>query len=103
MKKVISAVTFTSSHLNTLLKMSDAKMPYSLGSTSKFTVDYYLAETPEYSIARSVDGAVGVTWNSSDETPNGFPHTYSYQQWFILPAPLTHLVLAAAKAFKSNE
>ena len=57
-------------------------------------------ETDEYAIARSTDGAIGVTWNRSEERPSGFPHTYSHQQWFMLPEPLARMVLAGADLFE---
>jgi len=74
-------------------------LPVTLGSTSAFEVEYYLSETTDYAVARSISGEVGVTWNRSDERPNGFPHTYSHQQWFIFPEPLARMVLAGADLF----
>lgn len=74
----------------------------SLGSTNAFKVDSYLSETPDYAIARSTNGDIGVTWNRAADRPNGFPHSYSNQQWFILPAPLARLVLAGADLFAST-
>jgi hypothetical protein len=76
------------------------RLPVTLGSTSAFEVRRYLAETLEYAVAESTEnGVIGVTWNPSPERPNGFPHTYSHQQWFILPAPLAAMVLAGATCF----
>jgi hypothetical protein len=77
-----------------------ARLPVTLGSTSAFKVHTYLAESPEYAIAQSPGGDVGVTWNPDPtERPNGFPHTYSHQQWFILPPSLAQMVLAGATLF----
>ena len=72
-----------------------------LESTSAFEVQTYLAESPEYAVAQSTDGrSIGVTWNPDPtERPNGFPHSYSHQQWFILPAPLAQMVLSGATFF----
>jgi hypothetical protein len=75
------------------------RLPVTLGSTSAFEVQAYLAESPEYAVAESTGGEIGVTWNPSDERPNGFPHTYSHQQWFILPATLAQMVRAGAMFF----
>ena len=76
------------------------RLPMTLGSTSAFKVNAYLVETPEYSIATSIDGSVGATWNPDPtERPNGFPHTYSHQQWFILPDPVSQMLLAGAELF----
>ena len=77
-------------------------LPATLGSTSAFDVEIYLLETTDYAIARSTSGAVGVTWNRSDARPNGFPHTYSHQQWFILPEPLARMVMAGADLFSAS-
>jgi hypothetical protein len=77
-----------------------ARLPVTLGSTSAFEVQTYLAESPEYAVAQSTSGDIGVTWNPDPtERPNGFPHTYSHQQWFILPAPLAQMILAGATLF----
>jgi hypothetical protein len=71
-----------------------------LESTKAFEVQTYLAELPEYAVAQSTDGSIGVTWNPDPtERPNGFPHTYSHQQWFILPVPLAQIVLSGATFF----
>lgn len=76
------------------------RLPVTLGSTSAFEVQTYLAESPEYAVAQSATGAIGVTWNPDPiERPNGFPHTYSHQQWFILPAPLAEMVFSGATLF----
>jgi len=74
---------------------STKRLSNTLGSTSFFEVASYIIETSDYSVALSSDGMVGVTWNRSDERPNGFPHSYSHQQWFILPDPLANLVRAS--------
>jgi len=71
-----------------------SRLPATLGSTSAFEVRVYITENPEFAVALSVDGMVGVTWNRSEGRPSGFPHTYSHQQWFILPDPLARMVLA---------
>lgn len=79
------------------------RLPVTLGSTSAFEVQTYLAEFPEYAVARSATGAIGVTWNPDPiERPNGFPHTYSHQQWFILPAPLAQMVLSGVTLFEGQ-
>ena len=70
------------------------RLAVTLGSTSAFQVKSYITETTDYAIALSNVNAVGITWNRSDERPNGFPHTYSHQQWFILPDPVARMVLA---------
>ncbi len=76
------------------------RLPVTLGSTSAFEVRTYLAEAQEYAVAHSTDGSIGATWNPDPtERPNGFPHSYSHQQWFILPAPLAKMVLAGASCF----
>ena len=75
------------------------RLPETLGSTNAFEVRAYLSESPEYAVAESTEGGIGVTWNRSEERPNGFPHTYSHQQWFILPAPLAAMVRAGATLF----
>ena len=79
------------------------KLTETLGSTSAFNVDQYLIETPDYGVAVTVDNVVGVTWNRSDERPQGFPSSYKHQQWFILPEPLANLVLAGASLLKESE
>lgn len=94
----------SASHPATTIKppfpMHTAKrLPVSLGSTSAFKVDVYFTETPDYAIARSTSGEIGVTWNRAPDRPNGFPHSYSNQQWFILPQPLANLVLAGVDLF----
>lgn len=79
------------------------KLSTTLGSTSAFKIQSYLVETLEYSIAQSTNGAVGATWNPDpDERPNGFPHTYSHQQWFILPDPVARMLLAGADLFEER-
>lgn len=76
------------------------RLPMTLGSTRTFKVKAYLVETPEYAIAVDIDGAVGATWNPDPtERPNGFPHSYSHQQWFILPEPVARMLLAGAELF----
>jgi hypothetical protein len=70
-----------------------------LGSTSAFQVQTYLAETPEYAVAQSTDGIIGVTWNPNEDCPNGFPHSFNHQQWFMLPEPLAKMVLSGAILF----
>lgn len=76
------------------------RLPVTLGSTSAFEVQTYLAETPEYSVAQSTTGDIGVTWNPDPpDRPSGFPHTYRHQQWFILPKPLAEMVFASATLF----
>lgn len=76
------------------------RLPVTLGSTSAFEVQTYLEESPEYAVAQSTDGSIGVTWNPDpEERPNGFPHSYSHQQWFILPTPLANIVLSGATFF----
>jgi len=72
------------------------RLSVTLGSTSAFEVGSYITETTDYAIALSTGGSVGITWNRSDERPNGFPHTYSHQQWFILPDPVARMVMAGA-------
>jgi hypothetical protein len=64
-------------------------------------VEHYLCENEEFAVAKSVDGNIGVTWNVSEDRPNGYPNVFGHQQWFILPAPLADLVLAAANVFPS--
>lgn len=71
------------------------KLPNTLGSTSFFEVAYYIIETSDYSVALSSDGMVGATWNRGEGRPNGFPHSYNHQQWFIFPEPLANLVRAS--------
>lgn len=79
------------------------RLPITLGSTSAFEVRTYLSETPKYAVAQSARGDIGVTWNpDAAERPNGFPHTYSHQQWFILPAPLARRVLSDATVFDGH-
>ena len=79
------------------------RLPTTLGSTSAFEVQTYLVETQEYGIALSTNGAVGVTWNPDpDERPNGFPHTYSHQQWFILPDQIARMLLASADLYEEQ-
>lgn len=73
------------------------RLPATLGSTSAFEVESYITETPDYAVALSTSGVVGVTWNRSEERPNGFPHTYSHPQWFMLPEPLARMVLAGVE------
>jgi hypothetical protein len=75
------------------------RLPVTLESTSAFEVQTYLAESPEYAIAQSTEGNIGVTWNPNAESPNGFPHTFKHQQWFILPAPLAAMALDRAESF----
>lgn len=79
------------------------QLPITLGSTAAFAVAAYLVENPDYAIAVRDDGLVGVTWNRSDERPNGFPHSYSHQQWFMLPRPLGQLVIAGADLFTDQQ
>ena len=78
------------------------RLNQTLVSTSAFEVEAYLVETDEYSIARSTNGMVGVTWNRSETRPHGFPHSYSHQQWFILPEPLAGVVEASSALFESE-
>ncbi len=79
------------------------RLPTTLGSTSAFKVQSYLVETQEYAIARGANGAVGATWNPEpNERPNGFPHTYSHQQWFILPDPIARMLLASADLYRGQ-
>jgi hypothetical protein len=75
------------------------RLDVTLGSTAAFQVEIYLVETEDYAVARSSDGVVGVTWNRSEDRTNGFPNTFGHQQWFILPDPLTKMVLAGAELF----
>ena len=75
------------------------RLNITLGSTAAFDVETYLVETNEYAVARSTGGAIGVTWNRSDERPQGFPSTYKHQQWFMLPEPIARMVLAGADLF----
>ena len=75
------------------------RLPVTLGSTSAFEVQTYLSESPDYAVAESTGGDIGVTWNPNPESPNGFPHTFSHQQWFILPAPLANLFRTGAACF----
>jgi hypothetical protein len=77
------------------------RLDVTLGSTTAFEVESYLAETPDYAIARSTGGEIGVTWSRGEDRPQGFPHTYKHQQWFILPGPLAQMVLAGAELFES--
>lgn len=74
---------------------TNKKLPNTLGSTSFFEVATYIIETSDYSLALSSDGMVGATWNRGEGRPNGFPHSYNHQQWFILPEPLANLVRAS--------
>jgi hypothetical protein len=78
------------------------RLKVTLGSTSAFEVETYLAETPEYAVAQSTDGVIGVTWNPNKECPNGFPHTHKHQQWFMLPDPLAQMVLSGATFFEGQ-
>jgi len=78
------------------------KQNLTLGSTSAFCVDSYVVEAPDYSVALSLDGMIGITWNRSVERPNGFPHTYSHQQWFILPEPIAQMVKASIALAEEN-
>ena len=76
------------------------QLPVTLGSTAAFEVQTYLAESPEFAVAQSTGGDIGVTWNpDAKERPNGFPHTYGHQQWFILPTTLAQMVLSGAAFF----
>src|SRR5579863_8410816 len=76
------------------------RLPVTLGSTSAFDVQTYFAGSPDYAVAQSTSGEIGVTWNPDPtERPNGFPHSYSHQPWFILRAPLARMVLAGATLF----
>jgi hypothetical protein len=76
------------------------RLSATLDSTAAFEVQTYLAETPEYAVAQSTRGEVGVTWNpGAGGSKQGFPHTYGHQQWFILPGPLAQMVLAGAAFF----
>ena len=77
------------------------RLEVTLGSTSAFEIVSHFAETRDYAIAQSTD-SVGVTWNPSDGSPQGFPHTYNHQQWFILPDPLAQMVLGGADLFESE-
>jgi len=79
------------------------RLAITLGSTSFFSVESYISEAKDFSIALSVDGMVGVTWNRSEERPNGFPHSYSNQQWFVLPDPLARILLASIELTEDNE
>jgi len=78
------------------------KLTVTLDSTSAFEVETYLAETNDYAVARNIKGEVGVTWNPNADSPNGFPHTFSHQQWFILPEQLADMVLAGATFFDNQ-
>jgi hypothetical protein len=71
------------------------RLPTTLGSTNAFQIQNYISETAAYAVAVDSDGLVAATWNPSDTSPNGFPHTFSHQQWFILPEPIARMVLAA--------
>lgn len=75
------------------------QLSVTLGSTSAFEVRTYLSESPEYAIAKSNAGEIGVTWNLGPGRPSGFPHTYGHQQWFILPPPLADMVSACSVLF----
>lgn len=75
------------------------KLSVTLDSTSAFEVRTYLAETDEYAVALSSEDEVGVTWNPCPGRETGFPHTFSHQQWFILPEQLADMVLAGATFF----
>jgi len=78
------------------------RLNQTLGSTSAFEVEAYLVETDEYSIARSTNGMVGVTWNRSETRPHGSPHSLGHQLWFILPEPLARVVEASSGLFESE-
>jgi predicted NUDIX family NTP pyrophosphohydrolase len=76
------------------------RLPVTLGSTSAFEVRTYFAETAEYAVAQSTSDAIGITWNPDPtERPNGFPHSYNHQQWFILPEPIATMLLSGATLF----
>ena len=80
------------------------RFPNTLGSTSFFNLASYITEVSDYAVALSSDGMVGVTWNRGEGRPNGFPHSYNHQQWFILPEPLASLVRASIDlAVTANE
>jgi hypothetical protein len=81
---------------------STRRFPNTLGSTSFFELESYITETSDFSVALSSDGMVGATWNRGEGRPNGFPHSYNHQQWFILPEPIAHLVLASMKLTTDN-
>jgi hypothetical protein len=74
---------------------SARRFPNTLGSTSFFELESYITETSDFAVALSSDGMVGATWNRGEGRPNGFPHSYNHQQWFILPEPLANLVRAS--------
>ncbi len=78
------------------------KLNETLGDTKEFEVSRYIVETPEYAIAENTHGRIGVTWNKSEEIPNGFPHTYGHQQWCFLPEPLTNLVISSITLTSEN-
>jgi hypothetical protein len=79
------------------------QLSQTLGSTSAFEVQTYLAELPEYAVARSATGEIGVTWNRDPiARPLGFPHTCGHQQWFILPAPLAQMILSDPTLFEGQ-
>lgn len=72
-----------------------------LGDTNMFRVGRILWHCDQYTVAESVpdirgNTSVGITWNPSPDRPCGYPNSRGYQQWFILPAPIGDMCLAAA-------
>lgn len=71
-----------------------------LGDTNMFKVGRILWHCDQYTVAESVpdirgNTSIGITWNPSPDRPCGYPNSRGYQQWFILPAPIGDMCLAA--------